>query len=533
MLYCVYNCRKDFNIMKFIDTFKTKGLLDLGKSMWVTIEPCIINNCEVNAGTLVIDASVCEFEDDTANNIKAGDLILVQNRTTSFYDYDDLCTGDLLPIDNRVRSCDTLDSVNFDSIYHNFNGDVMLYDVVNDIGKNNLYTFDICHSTVNLLTNGDKLLNFLNTDGYNNLSDIGSFCYSETDKYGKNHDTKYTSVDGIKGLYFKCDYVSNDNTEYTSFALEWITKNDIDAFNKCSKYGVFVSTDSNDVYKLSDPILDSLKVINAIHERNYITKGADYDTGINVGDFNLSIDSFKNIYDTMLSVDNDIPCKCNYIRDSYEFNEDAGEDYYSRSVMFNIYFSKDTLPCGLKVEPFNMVFDDAFGKETDGFNTVDKEFISYEDVKGFVLKDVDVASDDYPKGSSGCDYKGDIVLADGSIVENVTTSFDLYSSGNIAAYMRSMALLSRSYRRYGDNIDVNKLRQDLAIVPDLGGNAISAYLEYKQSDGIDLSTDINKFKLVQVEGKDSKLVSNVDKQTYITDVPEVTKSDVSDDKCVE
>lgn len=117
--------------MKFIDTFKTKGLLDLGKSMWVTIEPCIINNCEVNAGTLVIDASVCELEDDTANNIKVGDLILVQNRTTSFYDYDDLCTGDLLPIDNRVRSCDTLDSVSFDSIYHNFNGDVMLYDVVN------------------------------------------------------------------------------------------------------------------------------------------------------------------------------------------------------------------------------------------------------------------------------------------------------------------------------------------------------------------------------------------------------------------
>lgn len=164
-----------------------------------------------------------DCKDDTANNIKAGDLILVQNRTTSFYDYDDLCTGDLLPIDNRVRSCDTLDSVNFDSIYHNFNGDVMLYDVVNDIGKDNLHTFDTCHSTVNLLTNGDKLLNFLNTDGYNNLSDIGSFCYSETDKYGKNHDTKYTSVDGIKGLYFKCDYVSNDNTEYTSFALKWIT----------------------------------------------------------------------------------------------------------------------------------------------------------------------------------------------------------------------------------------------------------------------------------------------------------------------
>ena len=40
---------------KFFDSFKTKGLIDLGHSMWVTTEPCIINNCEVNRGTLIID----------------------------------------------------------------------------------------------------------------------------------------------------------------------------------------------------------------------------------------------------------------------------------------------------------------------------------------------------------------------------------------------------------------------------------------------------------------------------------------------
>lgn len=49
---------------KFFDSFKTKGLIDLGHSMWVTTEPCIINNCEVNRGTLIIDSLACKFKHD-------------------------------------------------------------------------------------------------------------------------------------------------------------------------------------------------------------------------------------------------------------------------------------------------------------------------------------------------------------------------------------------------------------------------------------------------------------------------------------
>lgn len=331
---------------KVIDSFKTKGLIDLGNSMWVTTEPCIINNCELKPGILIIDASVCKFKDDVYNT-KTGDLILVQGATTSFYKYGILCAGELLPADNKLRPCDTLDEVGFNPTGCVFDGGSTFVNLAKGKGKDDLYTFDVCYSTVNLLTDENKLLNFLNTDTYNELSDVSSFGYTETDKYGNNHDTKYTPVDGIKGLYFKCDRISYNDRTHTDFGLEWLTKDDVNRCNRASTYGIIISNDSNDTYKLSDPVLDALKVINDVHERNFITKGADYDTGINVGDFNVSIDSFKNIYDTMLNANNDTLHKCNYIRDSYEFNEDAGEDYYSRSVSFNIYFNKDTLPCGL------------------------------------------------------------------------------------------------------------------------------------------------------------------------------------------
>lgn len=92
---------------KFFDSFKTKGLIDLGRSMWVTTEPCIINNCELKPGTLIIDSLACKFKYD-ASKVKADDLILVQGATLSFYNYDSWCTGKLLPADNKLRSFDTL-----------------------------------------------------------------------------------------------------------------------------------------------------------------------------------------------------------------------------------------------------------------------------------------------------------------------------------------------------------------------------------------------------------------------------------------
>jgi len=192
---------------KFLDSFKTKGLIDLGHSMWVTTEPCIINNCEVNRGTLIIDSLACKFKHD-ASKVKTDDLILVQGATLSFYSYNSGCAGKLLPTDNKLRAFDTLEYVDFDFTDYDFNGNSMLYDVQTGNGKNEPYTFDTCHSSVNLLINKDGLLNFLDTYSYNKLSDVGSFCYTKVDRFGDKHDVKYTPVVGIRGLYVKSDRAS-------------------------------------------------------------------------------------------------------------------------------------------------------------------------------------------------------------------------------------------------------------------------------------------------------------------------------------
>lgn len=80
---------------KFFDSFKTKGLINLGRSMWVTTEPCIINNCELKPGTLIIDSLACKFKYD-ASKVKTDDLILVQGATLSFYSYNSGCAGNIV-----------------------------------------------------------------------------------------------------------------------------------------------------------------------------------------------------------------------------------------------------------------------------------------------------------------------------------------------------------------------------------------------------------------------------------------------------
>lgn len=60
--------------MKLIDSFKTKGLLSFGNSTWITIEPCIINNCNLDAGTILFDASICKVHEHVTS---PGDLIVI------------------------------------------------------------------------------------------------------------------------------------------------------------------------------------------------------------------------------------------------------------------------------------------------------------------------------------------------------------------------------------------------------------------------------------------------------------------------
>ena len=74
-----------------------------------------------------------------------------------------------------------------------------------------------------------------------------------------------------------------------------------------------------------------------------------------------------------------------------------------------------------------------------------------------------------------------------------------------------MALLSREYRQFGDKIEIDKLRRDLAITADTGGDAIDAYLEYRdyiQFMDKHANYDINRFKFVfTTDDSESYLVS--------------------------
>lgn len=38
----------------FMNNFKTKGLIKLHDSMWVTTEPCTVNNRRLDIGTLIV-----------------------------------------------------------------------------------------------------------------------------------------------------------------------------------------------------------------------------------------------------------------------------------------------------------------------------------------------------------------------------------------------------------------------------------------------------------------------------------------------
>lgn len=139
--------------------------------------------------------------------------------------------------------------------------------------------------------------------------------------------------------------------------------------------------------------------------------------------------------------------------------------------------------------------------------------------------------------TEGCKYKGDVLLNDDSIIKNVSTSFSSFASDELLCSMRSMALLSREYRQFGDKIDIDKLRHDLNIMPDTGGDAIDAYLEYRdyiQFMDKHANYDINRFKFVfTTDDSESHLVSTKGNVVDNIILPVVNDIACNDDKVIE
>ena len=507
--------------MKSIDSFKIKGLLSFGNSTWITIEPCIINNCNLDAGTILFDASICKVHDHVTSQ---GDLIAITDRSKPYLNCP-YCGGSILPKDNEIESVDDLKTCDFDVVAYDFTDSSVFYELNDGAGKTVPYNFGLNLDTALLFLGSWRVDNRLSLNHYNNLSDVSTFTvnreiYSGLQSKGY-HNIRYTPVDGIKGLYVKHDL---DTEWYDGMNFAWLTKDDVRYLNKKSKYGVILSGDVESTYKLSNPVLDCLKVINAIHEKWGNIKDIDYDEVANA--CNLSVDSFKNIYNTMLYNNKSVAKRdcygflCDWV-ESNDFGHSAWVRAYSTT-----YFSNQTLSSGLEVEPFNTVLDNLEDSITCVFHKEDNTTIS--GVSEFLIKDVDM--------TDGCKYKGDILLNDDTIIKNVSTSFSQFASDELISRMQFMALLSREYRQFGDKIDIDKLRHDLSIMPDTGGDAIDAYLEYR--DYIQFmdkyaNYDINRFKFVfTTDDSESHLVSTVDNAVEDIDVPMV-KDRPYDDKVIE
>ena len=507
--------------MKLIDSFKIKGLLSFGNSAWITIEPCIINNCKLDAGTIVFDASICKVHEHVTS---PGDLIAITDRSKLYFNCP-YCGGSILSKDNEIESIDDLKTCDFDVVAYDFTDSSVFYELNEGAGKTVPYNFGLNLDTTLLFLGSWRVDNRLSLNYYNNLSDVSTFIvnreiYSGLQSKGY-HNIRYTPVDGIKGLYIKHDLDADWNWD---MRFTWLTKSDVQYLSNKSKYGVILSGDVDYKYKLSNPVLDCLKVISTIHEKWDDITDIDYAVIANACDYNLSIDGFKNIYNTMLYNNKSVAKRDCYgcLRDWTESN-DFGHSAWVRAYS-TTYFSNQTLSSGLEVEPFNTVLDNLENSITCIFYMEDGTVIN--GVSEFLLKDVDM--------TEGCKYKGDVLLNGGTIIKNVSTSFSSFASDELLRSMRSMALLSREYRQFGDKIDVDKLRHDLNITADTGGDVLDAYVTYTnyiQFMDKHANDDINRFKLVLADGK-SHFVSTVYNAVEDIDVPMV-KDRPYDDKVIE
>lgn len=507
--------------MKSIDSFKIKGLLSFGNSTWITIEPCIINNCNLDAGTILFDASICKVYEHVTS---LGDLIAITDRSHIYLNCP-YCGGSILPKDNEIESVDDLKTCDFDVVAYDFTDSSVFYELNEGAGKTVPYNFGLNLDTALLFLGSWRVDNRLSLDHYNNLSDVSTFTvnrevYSGLQSKGY-HNIRYTPVDGIKGLYVKRDL---DIEWYDGMNFAWLTKDDVRYLNKKSKYGVILSGDVESTYKLSNPVLDCLKVINVIHEKWDNIKDTDYDEVANV--CNLSVDSFKNIYNTMLYNNKSVAKRdCYGCSGDWVESNDFGHSAWVRAYL-TTYFSNQTLSSGLEVEPFNTVLDNLENSITCVFHKEDGTAIN--GVSEFLVKDVDM--------TNGCLYKGDILLNDDTIIKDVSTSFSSFADDKLLRRMQVMGIFSRSYKQFGDKIDIDKLRHDLNMTPDTGGDVIDAYVEYTDYiQFMDKHTNdsINRFKLVFTDGDKSHLVSTVDNVVDNIILPVVNDIACNGDKVIE
>lgn len=512
-----------------MNNFKTKGLIKLHDSMWVTTEPCTVNNRRLDIGTLIVAPDV------TCTGLYRGALgsedVFVANMRHSLYrgytdDMTHLCRflGDDLDghewvINGQIVPKDNMCSNMWDTVFLNIrindnscSKHDISQDVIDNMGSNVGFGFNI--DMVKPFVGGKNMLKILSTKKREDLADICSFSANIDGRY-----VTYSAVDNVKGLYF----VSNSNLDrnvrrqhYDTGNFVWLTKDDISDIHRASKYGIVEDTTGANDCKINNKCLNVLKAINMVH--NGITFGSDEFTKI-IGDMSLSETEYANIRDSIDACNRTLNYTRNYELCYFDYvSVDDGWD--KTQVPHSIYVDFDVLPNGLEVEPFNTVFERDFCYDALLFR--DKEDDKNYDAKCFVLKDINTDID-----SQMC-YMGDIVTENGEVIKDVIAQVKDDVWGNFESEMRNIALVSREYRQVGDKINTKRLENDLGMLFYEGASALWRYdgytanLQTKLKHGIDDRPKYNNFKFVpSTDGTDAELVSTDIKVDVETSEPEI------------
>lgn len=520
----------------FMNNFKTKGLIKLHDSMWVTTEPCTVNNRRLDIGTLIVAPDV------TCTGLYCGALgsedVFVADREHSLYrgytdDMTHLCRflGDDLDghewvINGQIVPKDNMCSNMWDTVFLNIRindyscckRDIS-QDVIDSFGSNVGFGFNM--DMVKPFVGKENMLNILSAEKRKDLASTGSFSADIEGRY-----VVYSAVDNIKGLYF----VSNSDLDryvrrqyYDTGNFVWLTNKDISDINRASKYGIVEDTTGVNDCKINDECLNALKAINMVH--NGVTFGSDEFTKI-IGDMSLSETEYMNINDSIDACNRTLNYTKNYELCYFDYVSVDDDGWDKTQVPHSIYVDFDVLPNGLEVEPFNTVFEMDFCYYALLFR--DKEDDKNYDAKCFVLKDINTDID-----SQMC-YMGDIVTETGEVIKDVIAQVKDDVWGNFESEMRNIALVSREYRQVGDKINTKRLENDLGMLFHEGASALWRYdgytanLQIKLKHGIDDRPKYNNFKFVpSTDGTGAELVSTGSKVDI--DIPESDMLEVRND----
>lgn len=514
----------------FMNNFKTKGLIKLHDSMWVTTEPCVVNNRRLDMGTLIVGPDIISVG-FYHNNLQSQDMFVVDKEDLLYRgytkrddhpgvsfgnDFDDnewVISGQIVSEDNMCPNM-------WDSICVNARiEDVsctkrdISQDVIDSFGSNVGFGFNI--DMLKPFVGKENMLKILSTDERESLANIGSFSVNIDGSY-----VVYSAVEGVKGLYF----VSNSNLDrdvrrkhHDIGNFIWLNNKDISDINRASKYGIVEDTTGVNDCKINDECLNVLKVINMVH--NGVTFGSDEFVKI-IGDVSVSETEYANIKASIDTCNRTLNYTRNFELCYFNYVYVDNDGWGKTQVPHSIYVDFDVLPNGLEVKPFNTVFEEDFCSDALFFR--DKEVDKNYDAKCFVLKDINTDID-----SQMC-YMGDIVIEDGQVIKDVIAQVKDDVWGNFESEMRNIALVSREYQKVGYKINTKCLEDNLGMLFYEGASALWRYdgytadLQTKLMLGIDERPKYNNFKFIpSADGTGAELVSADSKVNIETPEPEI------------